>query len=107
IRLYKNSNPNVNNYVLTNYGIPASTPEWYDGRFSEVKQDSIDVTKSLEWLSNVIIEHCREFDIKEPYIIENYYTSNEELLTLSNTRTEIEEFRMEFESPFDGIALVE
>lgn len=69
--------PNFANYLYTNYKqIPSSHPEWTDTTFGGRKYGSEDLTKALTWFSNVIIEHCREFEGKERVFIEDTNITN-------------------------------
>jgi len=66
ILLQRNNNPNIANYIYNNYQeLPVSIPEWCDRRFGGSMYSSTDLTKALEWFTNVIIEHTRVLTGKE------------------------------------------
>jgi len=61
ILLNRNPSPSLSNYRYHINGIPSAHPEWCDNMSGGSQYGSEEMTKSLEWLANVIIEHCREF----------------------------------------------
>lgn len=64
VLLDKTPNPSLPNYNYHVNGIPSSQPEWVDGMTGLEQYGSEEITKALEWLANVIIEHCRYFEPK-------------------------------------------
>ena len=114
INLDRNDSPTLCNYVYHILNIPASHPEWCDSRFGARQYDSIEVTKSLEWIANVIFEHCNEFgnintaqtiQTLKNIVKERYYTyQSSNPINITNT-TISTYFGEDIEVPFDGVVL--
>ena len=109
INLEQASKPMAAEYVYYTYGIPSAHPEWCDTTFGAQQYDSTEITWALAWISNVIIQHCKDFGNEDTFVIENYYSRTGTNLNIASgsTPTEITEFRFELDSPFDGLVLME
>ena len=96
--------PTAHAYAWNVLKIPAANPEFPDGRFGNRKYDSIEVTKSLEWFSNLILQHVSNDNYKaeEPFVIEHSWATGSSTITLPNQSAEISELSFEFEAPCDG-----
>ena len=103
------ANPNGANYALNTLNIPASIPEWCDRSLGESTYDSTEITKSLEWFSNIIIEHAREFTNQSTIVREQYYLHGgaNTIDIVNQNDLEIEAFKQNIFVPFNGIAVYE
>lgn len=115
VDLNRNPNPSLSNYMYHVNGIPSAHPEWCDTMTGGSQYGSEEITKSLEWLANVIIEHCREFnavkasDIGEPVVLELSYNhqSGSGIRADSNSYINVVPFEDAINIPHDGILLYE
>lgn len=101
--------PSGFNYAYAAHGVPSSNPEWCDGSFGSKKYDSEEITRAVEFMTNVIIEHCREFErVVKPLMFEDYFTLTGTNISITDsTITKIEPFYKKFSAPSDGFVTYE
>lgn len=106
VDLNKNASPTASNYVFSNYSITASHPEWCDVNFGIRQYDATEITSALQWISNVIFEHVREFETKDkPFMKERFYIhtgTNPVNVTAASSASAQSAFLEDINIPSDG-----
>lgn len=104
------SGPTAMNYAYNVRGVIASVVEWCDRNYSPTQTlyDQAEITKSLEWFSNVIFENIREFGEKDIKVYEKRYAHGGNPIEISSTNTlELPMFKRAIPINFDGLAVYE
>lgn len=109
-------NPTSINYAANRFGMHSSNPEFGDGIWGRM-YDSVEMTKYVEWIGNIVIQHSKldlnasSFNRLEPFTIRGYYQHGigSQLnipYDTQNDYEELEDLRMEFDIPTEGILQV-
>lgn len=104
--------PSGYNYVAKTHGMHASNPEFADTKYGRAF-DSAEMTKAVEWFSNVIICHANENknakinSVVQPFTVRGHYEASGDApsLAIGSTLTEIKDLQLKFKVPASGILL--
>lgn len=107
----KQNTPSAYNYSFNILKMPSGNPEWADKRFGGSQYNSMEMTKSLEWFSNILLQHSRgdAFKAEDFFIKEFYYarSSTDYNLPVGSSYGDLSLFDFSFPSPGDGLVIVD
>lgn len=109
----ENTFPSSYQYAAAQHGMDSSNPEFADGIWS-TQYDSVEMTKAVEWFSNIIIQHAKEYKKAthatslEPFVVRGLYThTGAGSITFPTTYGLLNDLEFSFDAPTSGIVLVE